>query len=92
MTELKPSIKLFVGYPFSGELKSVVRKKGGEIPFPLVQIDRLEYIGKYIDENPVDPAKIDDLAKEIEEIFIKHYPDIALHLPAIQIFPQVFIH
>ena len=92
MTHNQTILKLFVGFPLIGELKSALRKNNGwESAFLLVKIDHHDYIGQYIQKEIIDPLEVEKLAHRLEEKLRDLYPEIALNLPEIQIFPQVFI-
>lgn len=92
MSQNQAILKLFVGFPLIGELKSLFKKNGGwDKEFLLVQIERHEYIGQYIEKEVIDPSEVENLALSLEEKLRELYPEIALHLPKVQIFPQVFI-
>lgn len=92
MTESAPLLKLFVGFPLTGELKGALRRHAGwEDHFSQSDFEGVVHIGAYIDKSEIDPDEIEKLIKELDEKLARLVPELVLHLPKAVIFPKVLI-
>lgn len=92
MTNPSPLLKLFIGFPLTGELKGALKRHAGiEREFDKTEFDGTVYIGAFINESEIAPAEVEQTAKSLEKKLGEMVPELILHLPKAVIFPKVMI-
>ena len=92
MAESSPLLKLFIGFPLTGELKGALKRHPGwETHFTQTEFEGVAHIGKYLEKSEIDPKEIETLEKELDAKLADIVPEIVLHLPKAIIFPKVLI-
>ncbi len=92
MAESSPLLKLFIGFPLTGELKGALKRHPGwEAHFMQSDFEGVAHIGKYLEKSQIDPNEIEVLEKELNAKLSDLVPELVLHLPKAIIFPKVLI-
>lgn len=92
MAESSPLLKLFIGYPLTGELKGALKRHPGwESHFQQSEFEGVAHIGKFLEKSEIDPKEIEALEREFNAKLGELVPELILHLPKAVIFPKVLI-
>lgn len=92
MEKSSPLLKLFIGFPLTGELKGALKRHPDwEEHFVQSEFGGVSHIGKYFEKSEIEPKEIETLEIELNNILSGLVPEIVLHLPKAVIFPKVLI-